>query len=243
MRLSEVKWGGWTIAQQGAAIHYRPQRSCGQGYVFTGVCDSVHRGGLPQCMLGYCPPEGGTPPKKEPPKKETPCQGDPPEGGTPLEGGTPHQGDPKRRPPKGEPQEGDPPAKETPPPGPHPRGELRGSGPGPHPRGKLRGIRSRPTPKGEIEGDQIQVHTQGGNWGRSDPGPCPREKLRGIRSRPSPLRSRLRHTVNERLVRILLECILVSINVSCNTIRLVLYRWSFWIIRSSTAPLPLCHCH
>ena len=25
---------------------YRPQRSCGQGYVFTRVCDSVHRGGL-----------------------------------------------------------------------------------------------------------------------------------------------------------------------------------------------------
>ena len=26
---------------------YRPQRSCGQGYVFTRVCDSVHRGGSP----------------------------------------------------------------------------------------------------------------------------------------------------------------------------------------------------
>ena len=42
-------------------------------------------------------------------------------------------------------------------------GNGGGSGPGPHPRGKLRGIRSRPTPKGEIEGDQVQVHTQGGN--------------------------------------------------------------------------------
>ena len=28
----------------------------GQGNIFTGVCDSVHRGGLPQCMLGYQPP-------------------------------------------------------------------------------------------------------------------------------------------------------------------------------------------
>ena len=28
------------------SCYYRPQRSCGQGYVFTGVCDSVHRGGL-----------------------------------------------------------------------------------------------------------------------------------------------------------------------------------------------------
>ena len=76
------------------------------------------------------------------------------------------------------PCKGDPPAKETPsPPGPHPRGKLRGirsrptpkgeteggSDPGPHPRGKLRGIRSRPTPKGKIEGDQIQAHAKGGN--------------------------------------------------------------------------------
>ena len=43
---------------------YRPQRSCGQGNVFTGVCDSVNRWGLPQCMLGYPPPEGD-PPRKE----------------------------------------------------------------------------------------------------------------------------------------------------------------------------------
>ena len=28
----------------------------GQSNVFTGVCDSVHGGGLPQCMLGYHPP-------------------------------------------------------------------------------------------------------------------------------------------------------------------------------------------
>ena len=25
---------------------YRPKRSFGQGYIFTGVCDSVHRGGV-----------------------------------------------------------------------------------------------------------------------------------------------------------------------------------------------------
>ena len=30
---------------------YRPQRSCGQGYVFTRVCDSVHIGGaIPACL-------------------------------------------------------------------------------------------------------------------------------------------------------------------------------------------------
>ena len=33
----------------------------GQGNIFTGVCDSVHRGGLPQCMLGYHSLGPGTP--------------------------------------------------------------------------------------------------------------------------------------------------------------------------------------
>ena len=28
-------------------------RSLGQGNIFAPVCHSVHRGGLPQCMLGY----------------------------------------------------------------------------------------------------------------------------------------------------------------------------------------------
>ena len=58
-----------------------------------------------------------------------------------------------------------------------------------------------------MEGDQIQAHTQGGNGGGSDPGPHPRGKLKGIRSRSPP------HTVNERPVRILLECILVGYSV------------------------------
>ena len=64
-------------------------------------CVSVHRGGLPQCMLGYTPlprrpPSQGakeTPlPRRPAPTKETPSQG----------------------------------AKETPPPGPHPGGEIEG---------------------------------------------------------------------------------------------------------------------
>ena len=47
---------------------YRPQRSCGQGNIFTLVCHSVHRGGvLPQCMLGYHPPDQTTPPRPDPP--------------------------------------------------------------------------------------------------------------------------------------------------------------------------------
>ena len=40
----------------------------GQGNVFTGICDSVHRGGcLPQCMLGYQPPPRSRPPTTRPP--------------------------------------------------------------------------------------------------------------------------------------------------------------------------------
>ena len=46
---------------------YRPQRSCSQGNIFTPFCHSVHRGGLPQCMLGYQPP----PPATDPPGADT----------------------------------------------------------------------------------------------------------------------------------------------------------------------------
>ena len=53
--------------------HYRPQRSCGQGYVFTRVCHSVNMGGgLPQCMLGYHPPGSRPPPKEAPPGSRYP---------------------------------------------------------------------------------------------------------------------------------------------------------------------------
>ena len=66
---------------------YRPQRSCGQGNVFTGVCLSTGGGGcLPQCMLGcQTPPDqADTPPDKadhplgpgrHPPRKQTPAYG------------------------------------------------------------------------------------------------------------------------------------------------------------------------
>ena len=33
-----------------------PATKLGQGYVFTRVCDSVHRGSLTHCMLGYTRP-------------------------------------------------------------------------------------------------------------------------------------------------------------------------------------------
>ena len=37
------------------------KRSLGQGNIFTPVCHSVHGGGLPQCMLGYHPPDQAPP--------------------------------------------------------------------------------------------------------------------------------------------------------------------------------------
>ena len=37
----------------------------GQGNVFTDVCDSVHRGGLPQCILGYPPRDHAPPPREQ----------------------------------------------------------------------------------------------------------------------------------------------------------------------------------
>ena len=41
-----------------------PATKLGQGNVFTGMCDSVHRGGLPQCMLGYHSPGADPPPEQ-----------------------------------------------------------------------------------------------------------------------------------------------------------------------------------
>ena len=75
-----------------STYHYRPQRSCGQGNIFTRVCHSVHRGGLPQCMLEYPPrkeapvplPQEGDPPgRRHPPGKETPRKEAPPQEGDP----------------------------------------------------------------------------------------------------------------------------------------------------------------
>ena len=54
-------------------FHYRPQRSCGQGNIFTPVCHSVHGGCLPQCMLGYHTRRELTPPgSRNPPGADTP---------------------------------------------------------------------------------------------------------------------------------------------------------------------------
>ena len=63
-----------------------PATKLGQGYVFTGVCDSVHRGvgGLPQCMLGY-------PPWRRPPRADTFQEQTPPWSRPPGANTTPEQ--------------------------------------------------------------------------------------------------------------------------------------------------------
>ena len=53
-------------------VYFRPQRSC-EGYVFTRVCHCIHRGSLPQCMLGYHPQEQTPPRSRHPlPWEQTP---------------------------------------------------------------------------------------------------------------------------------------------------------------------------
>ena len=69
-------------------IYYRPKRSFGQGYVFTGVCDSVHRGG------GACSKFSGGGWSGTPPSWHAPPPGSPPLAGTtpPRQAGTPPPG-------------------------------------------------------------------------------------------------------------------------------------------------------
>ena len=62
-----------------------PATKLGQGYVFTGVCDSVHRGGV--CLSACCdatpPPEADTPRPGAPPRNRPPGSRHPPGPGTP----------------------------------------------------------------------------------------------------------------------------------------------------------------
>ena len=58
---------------------YRPQRSCGQGNIFTPVCHSVHRGGVSASVHAGIPhppsrhPLEQTPPQsRHPPRVDTP---------------------------------------------------------------------------------------------------------------------------------------------------------------------------
>ena len=87
---------------------YRPQRSCGQGYVFTRVCDSVHRGvsasvhaGIPP-LWGQTPPGSRHPPEQTPPgSRQPPGSRHPPEQTLPWEQTPPRSTPPRsRHPPK-----------------------------------------------------------------------------------------------------------------------------------------------
>ena len=62
---------------------YRPQQSC-EGYVFTPVCHSVHRGGVCLNACWDTTPTGSTPPGKHPPGS-TPLGSTHPPVGTPAE--------------------------------------------------------------------------------------------------------------------------------------------------------------
>ena len=74
-----------------------PATKLGQGYVFTGLGDSVHRGGcLPQCMLGYHTPQSRHPQKQTPPGGRPPLEQTPQGADTPLGADTP----PWSRPPQ-----------------------------------------------------------------------------------------------------------------------------------------------
>ena len=88
------------IEHRNVQYFYRTQRSCGQGYVFTRVCDSVHRGGGVS-RQGEPPQTGRTPPDRE----------NPPARRTPQTRQTPHHPPAPGRPPR---QGGTPPGKQTP---------------------------------------------------------------------------------------------------------------------------------
>ena len=60
---------------------YRPQQSCGQGYVFTRVCDSIHRG-----VSGQGDPPEQTPPGEQTPQSRHPQEQTPPGKHTPAYG-------------------------------------------------------------------------------------------------------------------------------------------------------------
>ena len=152
----------------------------GQGNVFTGVCDSVHRGGG---RVARHPRTRHTPPRSRhhPPGADTPSdQANPPRPGTPLGADSP----PRSRHPPGAntPLGADTPPDQAPPGAdtPRTRHPLLGGVPGLG--GLLWGVYQALPPR---------------------PGTPPG-------SRPHPPGSRRPHTVNARLVRILLECILVA---------------------------------
>ena len=88
---------------------YRPQRSCGQGYIFKPVCHSVHR------AAGSASVHAGMPPHTPPPRsRHPPPRPDPPRADTPPPSRTPPQS--RHSPPQQTPPRPDTPPEQTPPP-------------------------------------------------------------------------------------------------------------------------------
>ena len=72
-----VNWKNVDMCNICGLYHYRPQRSCGQGNIFTPVCHSVHRG----VSSRENPPARENPPTRENPPgpgRHPPDQADPP---------------------------------------------------------------------------------------------------------------------------------------------------------------------
>ena len=137
------------------------KRSLGQGYIFTGVCHSVNRGGVCQGDPPLC--QGDPPAKETLPSRETPHQGDPPLPRRPPCQGDPHQGDPLpgRPPPKGDPPlPRRTPLPGRPPPGRPPAREIPLGDPLP---GRPLHQGDPPAKETPLQGDQVQAHNQGGN--------------------------------------------------------------------------------
>ena len=93
------------------AHFYRPQRSCGQGYIFAPVCHSVNRGGvcLSACWDTTRPPRADTPLGAATPPSRHPLEQTPPRADIPLRADTP--------PEKTHPWSRHTPPEQTPPPG------------------------------------------------------------------------------------------------------------------------------
>ena len=60
-------------------VYYRPQTKFAKVmFLHVSVSHSVHRGGLPQCMLGYHPPRTRPPPQSRHPQSRPPQEQTPP---------------------------------------------------------------------------------------------------------------------------------------------------------------------
>ena len=180
-----------------ALCHYRPQRSCGQGNIFEPVCHSVHRGVVSHKALRQTPPRADTPWTRPPPPYQAhhpPRPGRHPPGQTPPGADPPGPGT-SPRPNTHTPEQTPPWTRHTPHPTRHnpleqtpPSPEQTLPGPGTTPLGP--GTPPRPgTPPSRAD--------------------TPKTRHTPPQSIHSPPRTRLRHTVYEWPVRILLQCILV----------------------------------